>query len=120
MSVLVTVTSAELSELARRLAPLLAPLVAREVAAALRIVNIPSAPTPPLAPAVLPMLTLADFAAVVGRHPEVIRRRIRGRRIPREMVDGPPYRLHPKALALFAVTPDIAADRLKARARPQP
>lgn len=112
-------TSSELSELARRLAPLVAPLIAREVVATLfptirasiPTATPPAAPTPPAA-TVLPMFDLATFAAVVGRHPEVVRRRIRSRRIPRDLVQGPPYRLHPKALTLFAVTHDIAAARL--------
>lgn len=105
-------TASDLDLLARRLAP----LIARELAPLLRPVPIPSivavggvseVPT-----AILQRLRVDEFAFIVDRSPAVIRRKIRGRVIPRDLVSGPPYAIHPKALALFAVTPDIARARL--------
>lgn len=109
-------SSAELDELARRLAPLVAPLIARELetlfSSNLRA-SIPAAPNnPPLSSVMLHRLSVQEFSVCIGRSAEFVRRRIRGRIIRKEFIDGPPYLIHPKALALFAVTPDIAAARL--------
>lgn len=57
-------------------------------------------------------LVVADFARAVDRHPEVVRRAIRARIIPQDMVSPrPPYRLQPAALACFGVTAEQAAAR---------
>lgn len=104
-------TSAELDALAARLAPLLAPLVARELAPFLRTLA-PAQPQQTAGAGVLPRLTVEQFAFVIDRSQELVRRRIRGCVIPRADVSGPPYLIHPRALARFGVTPDIAAAKL--------
>jgi hypothetical protein len=70
---------------------------------------------PQLAPAsktITRRLTVDEFAACIERGPEHVRCKIRSRFIPDSDFDGPPYLLHPRALKLFGVTPEIAADRL--------
>ncbi len=50
-------------------------------------------------------LTVSQFAARINRCPEVVRRAIRTRRIPREHVSRrPPYLINPAALAGFGLT----------------
>jgi hypothetical protein len=66
-------------------------------------------------PAPIPRLTVRQFAAAVDLHEEVVRRKIRIRAIPPALVYGPPYRLSPRALDIFRVTPQEAIARLKAR-----
>jgi hypothetical protein len=66
-------------------------------------------------PAPIPRLTVRQFAVAVGFSEELVRRKIRIRAIPPAMVYGPPYRLSPRALDIFRVTPQEAIERLKAR-----
>lgn len=57
-------------------------------------------------------LTVKEFAFVIERSEEYVRRQIRGRVIPKELLDGPPYKINARAIKLFAVTPELAAARL--------
>jgi hypothetical protein len=102
--------ASEIAALAERLAPL---IIAGMVAA--------GQPTP----APLPRMTPEQFACVVDRCPAVIRRHIRCKssKLPPSDVDGPPYRIHPRALARWGVTSEIALHRLSeynARGKPSP
>jgi hypothetical protein len=56
-------------------------------------------------------LTVEQFAFIIERSEEHVRRNIRGRVIPRADRDGPPYLIHSRALKLFGVTPELAAVR---------
>jgi hypothetical protein len=82
----------------------------------------PSAP----APVLLHSLSLRDFAVCVGLHYETVRAECanrHSRRIPREFVKGPPYRINAaKVLPLWGVTPELAMARLREHrpAPPQP
>lgn len=96
----------DIEELAMRLAP----MVADQVVAKLGLTPAPSVPA--VAPVLRQRLTVEQFAFIVERSVEVVRRKIRSQRIPKEWVHGPPYHLHPKALTKFAVTPEIATERL--------
>lgn len=91
------------------LAKSLAPMVAEQIVARLGLS--PALPSQ-AAPAIRQMLTVDQFAAAISRSSELVRRKIRGQVIPRKDVSGPPYLIHPRALALFGVTPEIAAARL--------
>ena len=89
----------------------LAPLVAKAVVAQLSLTSASSAPA--AAPTIKQRLTVEQFAFCLDRSQEFVRRKIRGKTIPAELVSGPPYFLHPKALKLLGVTNDIAAARLQ-------
>ena len=67
-----------------------------------------------------PRLTVAQFAFCAQRCPEHIRRKIRGRVIPKSMFDGPPYLLDPKAFSFFGVDIEIAMERLPLITAPEP
>jgi hypothetical protein len=60
----------------------------------------------------LTRLNIAQFAFCAQRSQEHIRRKIRGRVIPKNLVDGPPYLLDPKAFSIFGVSPEVALARL--------
>lgn len=75
-------------------------------------------PPPPQFGQAMPRLTIKEFAAAVQLHEEVVRRKIRTRMIPRDMVFGPPYRISPKALAIFRVTIEDAQTRLRGATQP--
>lgn len=96
----VTVARHDLRELATLLAPL--------IVAGLREANA-------ITPAPLPRFTVEEFAHIVERCPAVIRRHIRSqsKKLPPADVDGPPYKIHPRALARWGVTPEIALARLQ-------
>lgn len=64
------------------------------------------------APTIRQMLTVEEFAACIDRSTEFVRRKIRGQVIPAKDVSGPPYLIHPRALLIFRVTPEIASVRL--------
>lgn len=66
------------------------------------------------APALLPRLTVQQFAVAVELSEEVVRRKIRVRMIPPAMVTDRPYKISPKALELFRVTQPEAHARLEA------
>jgi len=91
------------------LAKSLAPMVAEQVVARLGLS--PVSPSQAV-PAIRQMLTVDQFAAAISRSPELVRRKIRGQVIPRKDVSGPPYLIHPRALAHFGVTAEIAVARL--------
>lgn len=57
-------------------------------------------------------LTVRQFAAVIERSEEYVRRRIRGRVIPRAYLDGPPYLINARALTQFGVDAGLASVRL--------
>lgn len=88
-------------------------ILANEVA--LRVVELlnartPVAPMPP--PCCARRLTVKQFAFVIERSEEYVRRRIRGRVIPRGFLDGPPYLIDTRALTQFGVGVDLARLRL--------
>ena len=63
-------------------------------------------------------LTVEEFAVCIQRSTEFVRRKIRGRVIPKDCVQGKPYLIHAKALAAFGVTPVMAAARLRETKQP--
>lgn len=73
----------------------------------------PGQPPTTAAPGIRRKLNVDEFAFVAQHAPAVIRRKIRGKVIPEELVSGPPYLIHPNALKKFAVTPEIATQRLQ-------
>lgn len=94
------------------LADRVASMVARHVLSALGMsAAIPGAAT---MPAFIRRLTVEEFAACVELCPEVVRRKIRSRYIPKESVGGPPYKIDACALAKFGVSRELAIARLSA------
>jgi hypothetical protein len=74
------------------------------------VVASPSAPA-----AIMPRLTIAQFACAVEHHPDTITRKIRTHDIPANLVFGErPKKISPKALELFGVTLPEASARLAA------
>ncbi len=69
-------------------------------------------------PVVPRRLTVPEFGVCVGLCAEVVRRKIRERFIPREQVEGPPYRIDREALVKFRVPVELAAERLRAAPTP--
>ena len=57
-------------------------------------------------------LTVEQFAICIERTAPHVREKIRLRRIPKTDVDGPPYLIHPRALKIFGVSPELGATRL--------
>ncbi len=66
----------------------------------------------PPAPTFIRRLTVRQFANVIERGEEYVRRRIRARIIPRNEVNGPPFLIMPQALSRFGVDPELAMIRL--------
>jgi len=91
------------------LADHLAPKVAQYVLAALSL-----AATGATTPVFIRRLTVEEFAACVEMCPEVVRRKIRSRYIPRDAVGGPPYKIDARVLAKFGVSLELAMARLAA------
>ena len=65
-------------------------------------------------PVIVPRMSVKQFACAADLPPEVVRRKIRVREIPRNLVYGPPWKISPAALELFRVTPHEARVRLEA------
>ena len=57
-------------------------------------------------------LTVAQFAACIERCEKHVLMKIRSGFIARADIDGPPYKIHPRALLRFGVTPEIGSARL--------
>ena len=66
----------------------------------------------PPAPVFIRRLTVRQFAAVIERGEEYVRRRIRARIIPSNEVHGPPFLIKPQALSRFGIDPELAMTRL--------
>jgi len=104
----VPLTAEEVELLADRVAS----KIARHVLLALGMSTAtPGAATPP---AFIRRLTVEEFAVCVEMCPEVVRRKIRSRYIPKEAVGGPPYKIDAGALAKFGVSRELAIARLSA------
>lgn len=59
-------------------------------------------------------LTVKEFAHIIQRCEKHVLMKIRSEFIPKADRDGPPYKIHPRALLLFAVTLELGAARLAA------
>jgi hypothetical protein len=60
-----------------------------------------------------PRLNVAELAVCLGRCAEVVRRRLRQDHRLARFVDGPPYLVDSRALALYAVTPETGLALLR-------
>jgi len=110
---MIRLTPDEIDHIATAVASKLAPLLATRAKAEAPA----SAPVPPT---ITHRLTVEQFAFIIERTAPHVREKIRLLRIPRADRDGPPYLIHPRALKLFGVSPELAATRLALWHRQQP